>query len=109
MGDDTFGQCGQDDTNRNTHPPFTENRIKYPVQVVWIYVIKKKHLKNITKIASGGNHNLALDHGGNLFGWGANTNMQLSHEDEFSAMNAPLICTYKPIKIYKNLDANEVK
>lgn len=34
MGDDTFGQCGQDDTNRNTHPPFTENRIKYPVQVV---------------------------------------------------------------------------
>ena len=45
------------------------------------YVINKKHLKNITKIAAGGNHNLALDHGGNLFGWGANTNMQLSHED----------------------------
>lgn len=73
------------------------------------YFISKKHLKNITKIAAGGNHNLALDHGGNLFGWGANTNMQLSHEDEFSAMNAPLICTYKPIKIYKNLDANEIK
>ena len=34
MGEDTFGQCGQDDKNRNTHPPFTENRIKYPVQVV---------------------------------------------------------------------------
>jgi alpha-tubulin suppressor-like RCC1 family protein len=66
----------------------------------------KKHLKNIVKIASGSNHNIALDHGGNLFGWGSNSNMQLSHEDDFSAMNAPLLCTYKAIKIYKNLDAN---
>ena len=23
MGEDSFGQCGQDDKNRNTHPPFT--------------------------------------------------------------------------------------
>ncbi len=66
-------------------------------------------MKNIVKIAAGANHNLALDHGGNLFGWGSNSNMQLSHEDEFSAMNAPLICTYKPIKIYKGLDSNEVR
>ena len=66
-------------------------------------------MKNIVKIAAGGNHNLALDHGGNLFGWGSNSSMQLSHEDEFSAMNAPLICTYKPIKIYKGLDSNEVR
>lgn len=34
MGDDTFGQCGQADTDRNTCPPFTEKRIKYPTKVV---------------------------------------------------------------------------
>lgn len=108
MGDDTFGQCGQDDKTRTTHPPFVENRIKYPVQVVIICLIQK-NIKNIIKIATGGNHSLALDHGGNLFGWGSNSNMQLSHEEEFSQMNTPLLCTYNPIKIYKNLDANEVK
>lgn len=43
MGDDTFGQCGQDDKNRNTHPPFNENRIKYPAKVVriWVMVYRK--------------------------------------------------------------------
>ena len=45
MGDDTFGQCGQDDTNRNTHPPYTENRIKFPVQVVIIKFIQIETLK----------------------------------------------------------------
>lgn len=43
MGDDTFGQCGQDDKTRNTHPPFVENRIKYPVQVVYFYSWVEKY------------------------------------------------------------------
>ncbi len=43
MGDDTFGQCGQDDKKRNTHPPFVENRIKYPVQVVKFILRVEKH------------------------------------------------------------------
>lgn len=34
MGDDTYGQCGQADTTRNTNPPFTETRIKFPTKVV---------------------------------------------------------------------------
>lgn len=34
MGDDTYGQCGQCDKDRNTHPPFVEKRITSPVQVV---------------------------------------------------------------------------
>jgi hypothetical protein len=34
MGDDTYGQCGQADTDRNTNPPFSERRIKYPIKVV---------------------------------------------------------------------------
>lgn len=37
MGDDTFGQCGQADTDRNTSPPFQEKRIKYPVKVVIVH------------------------------------------------------------------------
>jgi|JI10StandDraft_1071094.scaffolds.fasta_scaffold216731_2 hypothetical protein len=36
MGDDTYGQCGQADTDRNTWPPFSERRIKYPTKVVQI-------------------------------------------------------------------------
>ncbi len=42
MGDDTFGQCGQDDKNRNTHPPYVQTRIKYPVPVVIISFKNRK-------------------------------------------------------------------
>jgi hypothetical protein len=50
MGDDTYGQCGQDDKSRNTHPPFNENRIKTPVQVVVHYVYQfRKILKTLLK------------------------------------------------------------
>ena len=34
MGDDTYAQCGQADTDRKTYPPFTEKRIRYPAKVV---------------------------------------------------------------------------
>lgn len=34
MGDDTYGQCGQPDKDRNTYPPFAEKRVRYPVKVV---------------------------------------------------------------------------
>jgi hypothetical protein len=50
-----------------------------------------------------------LGEGGNLFGWGSNSSMQLSHEEEFSRMNTPLLCSYNPIKISKNLDGNEIR
>lgn len=35
--------------------------------------------------------------------------MQLSHEEQFSKMNGPLLCTYTPLKINKGLDYNEIK
>ena len=60
------------------------------------------------KIASGQNHNLAVDEGGNLYGWGSNSVMQLSHEEEFSKMNNPLICTYTPLRIAKGLDNSRI-
>lgn len=34
MGDDTFGQCGQCDKDRNTFPPFVDKRVTYPTKVV---------------------------------------------------------------------------
>lgn len=34
--------------------------------------------------------------------------MQLSHEEEFSQMNSPLICSFTPIRISKNLDNSEI-
>jgi alpha-tubulin suppressor-like RCC1 family protein len=37
-------------------------------------------LKNIRKLAAGGQHCLALDESGTLYGWGSNSHMQLSHE-----------------------------
>ena len=61
------------------------------------------------QISTGADHCLALDKTGNLYGWGSNSNMQISHEEEFSRMNNPLICSYTPLKISKSLDYNTIK
>ena len=42
MGDDTFGQCGQCDKDRNTFPPFVEKRITYPTKVVLLSITIEK-------------------------------------------------------------------
>ena len=34
--------------------------------------------------------------------------MQLSHEEEFSQMNTPLIAAFTPVKITKNLDNSDI-
>jgi len=36
MGDDTYGQCGVESSQRQTFPPFNERRISYPQKVVSI-------------------------------------------------------------------------
>jgi alpha-tubulin suppressor-like RCC1 family protein len=51
---------------------------------------------------------LALDDNGSLYGWGSNSNMQLSHEEEFSMMNSPLLAAFTPIKISRSLDGSEI-
>lgn len=43
MGDDTYGQCGQADVDRNTSPPFVEKRIKFPHKVVSLQINAEKH------------------------------------------------------------------
>ena len=34
--------------------------------------------------------------------------MQISHEEEFSQMNTPLICSFKPIKISRGVDNTDI-
>ena len=57
---------------------------------------------------AGGNHCIAITTDGTAFGWGSNSALQLSHENEFSAADQPLIAVYSPIKLEKNLGAGFV-
>ena len=49
-----------------------------------------------------------MDENGNLYGWGSNATIQLSHEEELSKVNNPLLCSYIPLKINKNLQKNNI-
>jgi len=40
----------------------------------------QKGLPLISEIRAGLDHNLAVDRMGNLYGWGSNSNLQISHE-----------------------------
>ena len=95
VGDDTLGQCGQGAQMRNSAPPFFQKEYKKPVKVA--------NLTNITKIACGANHTIAVNRDGVVFGWGSNSNIQLSHHLEFSQPENPLLAVFSPIRIEKNL------
>ena len=43
-----------------------------------------------------------------VYGWGSNSNMQLSHEAEFSKVDNPLIAVYSPTRISKNMEENQI-
>ena len=65
--------------------------------------MKVARLSNVRKIACGGNHTLALTLDGVVYGWGSNSNLQLSHAMEFAAAENPLLAVFSPIRIEKNL------
>lgn len=71
MGDDTNGQCGLGVLSRSSAPPFYERRVKNPRKVEGLHA-------RVTKVACGANHSLAITSEGHLYGWGSNSNMQLS-------------------------------
>jgi alpha-tubulin suppressor-like RCC1 family protein len=75
MGDDTFGQCGQGDTDRNYVAPFYETRWTTPKLVS----IKEP----VTKVVCGFRHSLAITNNGKLYGWGFNSMQQLSNSDQY--------------------------
>jgi alpha-tubulin suppressor-like RCC1 family protein len=65
MGDDTFGQCGQDNEGRSSTAPFFEKRFGKP------QLIKIPNQK-VKKVTCGYRHTLAITESGKLFGWGYN-------------------------------------
>lgn len=88
MGDDTFGQCGQGGEGRSTTAPFFEKRFGKPVLV--------KLPENAVKVACGYRHSFAVTDQGNLFGWGYNNQLQLSHGDEYSQDENPWHAIFVP-------------
>ncbi|KAL4490241.1 hypothetical protein ABPG72_004280 [Tetrahymena utriculariae] len=97
MGDDTYGQCGLGQMSRSTAPPFYERRVKNPRKIDSLNA-------RIKKICCGSNHSLAITEEGQLYGWGSNSNMQLSQEEQFSRAEEPIISIFTPLKIQKMLD-----
>lgn len=95
MGDDTLGQCGVGAHGRTKSGPFYEQRVPNPVHI--------KNLPSISAIACGSNHSLVVSGDGNVYGWGSNSKMQLSHENDFSSPNDPLLAAFYPLRIDKNL------
>jgi alpha-tubulin suppressor-like RCC1 family protein len=69
-----------------------------------------QNLPPIKKIVCGTNHTIVIGVDGvwkgrwinskkSLFGWGSNSQMQLSQLEDFSKIENPLIAVYEPIKI----------
>ena len=55
------------------------------------------------KVACGSNHTVVLTNEGVVYGWGSNSSMQLSHEQEFGMSENPLLSAYSPLRFEKNL------
>lgn len=88
MGDDTFGQCGQGQENRQKVAPFFEYRHRTPQKIP----IPEK----VVKVVSGNRHCLAITEKGKLFGWGFNSMQQLSHSDEYQDAENPSHAIFEP-------------
>lgn len=78
--------------SRSTSPPFYERRVKNPRKVEGLNA-------RVKKVICGANHSLAVTEEGSLYGWGSNSNMQLSQEEQFSRAEEPIISIYTPLKI----------
>ena len=85
------GQTGTNQQNLNTCGPFSEYWIDRPQLV--------KNLPKIVSVCCGMEHSLALADSGQVFGWGSNAKLQLSHAEEFVSSEKPLFTTFVPIEI----------
>lgn len=100
MGDDTFGQWGQDANNRSEVPPFRERRYGKPVKVRLPWKVEK--------ISSGFRHSFAINSSGELYGWGYNNQQQLSHSEEFATETSQKHVIFEPSKITREFDGRRV-
>jgi len=97
MGDDTVGQCGLGSESRSTAPPFYERRVRKPK--------KLETLGNIQKVVCGGTHTLVLTKEGAVYGFGSNSGLQLSHQEQFASVENPLVAVFEPLRLEKNLES----
>jgi len=67
------------------------------------------NLPPVKKVVAGSNHTLVLTEGGTVFGWGSNSNLQLSHQKEFATVENPLLAVFHPIKFEMNISDNSVE
>lgn len=93
-----MGQCGLGNKSRSTAPPFYEHRQSTPHLI--------ENIPPIKKIVCGENHTIAISNEGQVYGWGSNSQLQLSHLDEFSKVAEPLIAVYNPIRLSALMDSN---
>jgi alpha-tubulin suppressor-like RCC1 family protein len=105
MGDDTFGQCGVENTGsaRASAAPFFEVRHGAP-QHVQIPHDSEGKPQPVTKIVCGFRHTLAITENGKLYGWGYNNQQQLSHSQEYADEATPMHAIFTPQRIAGPLD-----
>jgi alpha-tubulin suppressor-like RCC1 family protein len=82
-------------------PPFFEKRFGKPVKV---------ELENnkIIKLVCGYRHTLAISDKGELYGWGFNSQQQLSHSDDYASEENPQQAIFTPSQITNNLEGKHV-
>lgn len=98
MGDDTFGQCGSGGEGRAMTAPFGEARHRVPVKVE-IPLDSKGKPQPVKKIVCGFRHTLAITENGKLYGWGYNSQQQLSHAQEYADESSPMHALFSPQRI----------
>lgn len=105
MGDDTFGQCGVENTGseRASAAPFFEVRHRTP-QHVQIPHDSKGKPQPVKKIVCGFRQTLAITENGELYGWGYNNQQQLSHSQEYADEASPTHAIFTPQRISGPLD-----
>ena len=96
-----IGQCGLGAETRKSSPPFFEQRVKKPHLV--------QNIPPIKKVVAGANHTLVLTEDGSVYGWGSNSNLQLSHQKEFAAVESPLLAIFHPVKVDTNISDNTIE
>lgn len=98
MGDDTFGQCGTGGEGRATTAPFNEARHGAPVKVELPRDSKGKP-QPVKKVVCGFRHTLAITENGKLYGWGSNSQQQLSHAAEYADESSPVHAWLSPQRV----------
>lgn len=101
MGNDTYGQCGLGDAGRSSSGSFVKMKVPNP-ELVTAFTDKK-----IDRIFANGNHSFVITDNKQVYGFGSNKYLQISHEKEYSDMINPKLAFYTPVNFAKYLEVNK--